>query len=141
MPAFQPTAEQYRTLRDDPHKGPIAQVNILKFKLKAEYKPDDPEYGENISGAEAYRRYAEGFAPAAAEVGGQCLLMGKVQHYFIGKGDYDMVMVMHFPSRIAFIKTLNHPSYDTIKRHRDAGLLCQELISTEVLMASGLDGA
>ncbi len=138
MPAFQPTAEQFRSLRDDPHNGPIAQVNLLKFKVKADYKPSDPEYGEDLSGREAYLRYAKGFEPAAAEVGGHCLLMGNVQRYFIGQGDFDMVMVMHFPSRKAFIQTLNHPLYNEIKRHRDAGLLCQDLLSTEVLHAENI---
>ncbi len=140
MPAFQPTADQFRAFRDDPHDGPIAQVNLLKFKVKAAYSPDQPESGGAVSGREAYMRYAEAFGVAAAEVGGQCLLMGQVQHYFIGQGDWDMVMVMHFPSREAFIQTLNHPNYKDMHRHRDAGLLCQELISTEVLRAEGFAG-
>ena len=43
MPAFQPTADQFRAFRDDPYEGPIAQVNLLKFRVKSEYGPDDPE--------------------------------------------------------------------------------------------------
>lgn len=130
MPAFQPTADQFRAFRDDPHDGPIAQVNLLKFRVKAEYKPDDPEYGNDETGGDAYRRYADAFGAAAAEVGGQCLLMGQAERYFIGEGDWDAVMVMHFPNRQAFIATLNHATYQDMHRHRDAGLLCQELITT-----------
>ncbi len=40
------------------------------------------------------------------------------------------VLIMHFPSRAAFIQTLNHSDYHAMHRHRDAGLLCQELITT-----------
>ena len=130
MPAFQPTADQFRAFRDDPFDGPIAQVNLLKFRVHADYEAGDPEHGRDESGAVAYRRYAEAFAVAAAEVGGTCLLLGEVERYFIGNGDWDGVLVMHFPSRQAFISTINHREYANMSRHRDAGLLCQELITT-----------
>ncbi|MEO1475412.1 MAG: DUF1330 domain-containing protein [Pseudomonadota bacterium] len=130
MPAFQPTADQFRAFRDDPHDGPIAQVNLLKFRVKAEYQPDDPEYGQDEPGRDAYQRYADAFALAAADVGGRCLMMGQAERYFIGNGDWDAVMVMYFPNRQAFIATLNHATYQDMHRHRDAGLLAQDLIAT-----------
>lgn len=130
MPAYQPTADQFRAFRDDPYDGPIAQVNLLKFRVKAEYKSGEPEHGQNEPGAAAYQRYADMFAAAAAEVGGTCLLMGTAERYFIGNGDWDAVMVMHFPNRQAFIATLNHTTYKDMHRHRDAGLLAQDLITT-----------
>lgn len=130
MPDMQPTADQFRAFRDDPYDGPIAQVNLLKFHRKARYPEDAAEAGNDDSGATAYRRYAEAFATAAAEVGGHCLLLGQVERYFIGDGDWDGVLVMHFPDRHAFIATLNHADYGEMHRHRDAGLLCQELLTT-----------
>lgn len=137
MPAFQPTADQFRAFRDDPYDGPVAQVNILKFKVKAEYRPEDPEYGEAISGRDAYMRYSEAFTVAAAEVGGTTLLLGDTERFFIGNGDWDAVLVNHFPSRQAFIATLNHKDYKDMARHREAGLLCQELIVTRPSWVSG----
>lgn len=138
MPAFQPTADQFRAFRDDPYDGAIAQVNILKFRVKAEYRPEDPEYSTDEPGRVAYQRYADAFGVAAAEVGGKCLLMGQVERYFIGNGDWDAVMVMFFPDRKAFITTLNHPTYKDMHRHRDAGLLCQELLTTRPFRAEGI---
>lgn len=138
MPAFQPTADQFRAFRDDPFDGPIAQVNILKFRAKAEYAADAPEHGTDEPGSIAYQRYADAFGKAAAEVGGRCLMMGAVERYFIGNGDWDAVMVMFFPDRKAFIATLNHPNYKEMSRHRDAGLLCQELLTTRPFRAEGL---
>ncbi len=129
MPAFQPTGDQFRAFRDDPFDGPIAQVNLLKYRVKAEYPPDAPEHGVDEPGAAAYARYAEAFIEAAAEVGGTCTLMGEVERYFIGNGDWDAVFVNQFPSRAAFIATLNHETYHDMHRHRDAGLLCQELLT------------
>jgi uncharacterized protein (DUF1330 family) len=137
MPAFQPTGDQFRAFRDDPYDGPIAQVNLLKFRVKAAYNASDPEHGQAESGAVAYQRYADAFGIAAAEAGGRCLLMGEVERYFIGNGDWDAVMVMFFPNRQAFIATLNHSTYQDMHRHRDAGLLAQELLTTRVQTATG----
>ena len=133
MPAFQPTAHQFRSFRDDPYDGSIAQVNLLKFRVRAEYRDTDPEYGADEAGSVAYGRYANAFRVAAAEVGGVCLLFGEVERYFIGDGDWDAVLVNQFPTRSAFIATLNHVDYHDMHRHRDAGLLCQELLTTRVI--------
>lgn len=130
MPAYQPTADQFRAFRDDPHDGPIAQVNLLKFRVKADYAPDHELHGIDEPGSAAYQRYVHAFGVAAAEVGGSCLLYGATERHFIGQGDWDAVLIMHFPHRQAFIQTLNHPSYQAMHQHRDAGLLCQELITT-----------
>ena len=130
MPAFQPTGDQFRAFRDDPYDGPIAQVNLLKFRVTAEYQPGEPEFGTDEAGSAAYARYAAAFGEIATEVGGTPLLIGDVERYFIGNGDWDAVMVMHFPSRAAFIATLNHDRYAEMSRHRDAGLLCQDLLTT-----------
>lgn len=130
MPAFQPTADQFRAFRDDPYDGPVAQVNLLKFRVKAEYAEADPEYGEDINGETAYQRYSEAFTAAAEPLGGTTTLLASTERYFIGGGNWDAVLVNHFPSRTAFIKMLNHPDYKSMSRHRDAGLLCQELIVT-----------
>lgn len=137
MPAFQPTADQFRAFRDDPYDGPIAQVNLLKFRVKAEYAETDPESGEDISGETAYQRYSEAFTEAAKSVGGTTTLLASTERYFIGGGNWDSVLVNHFPSRTAFIEMLNHPDYKSMSRHRDAGLLCQELIVTRPSWLSG----
>ena len=137
MPAFQPTADQFRAFRDDPHDGPISQVNLLKFRAKAEYAKGDPEHGEDCSGETAYTRYSEAFSTAAAAVGGTTSLLATTERYFIGGGNWDGVLVNTFPNRKAFITTLNHPDYKSMSRHRDAGLLCQELIVTRPLWLHG----
>ena len=93
MPAMQPTADQFRAFRDDPHDGPIAQVNLLKFRVKAACGADEPEHGVDEPGAVAYQRYVDAFRAAAEEVGGYCLLYGEGERYFIGQGDWDAVLV------------------------------------------------
>ena len=137
MPAFQPTADQFRDFRDDHYNGKISLVHLLKFSVKDEYKETDPEFGEDCSGETAYIRYSEAFTKAAAEVGGTTSLLATVERFFIGGGNCDGVLVNTFPTRQAFITTLNHPDYKSMSRHRDAGLLCQELIVTRPLWLHG----
>ncbi|MEM1105986.1 MAG: DUF1330 domain-containing protein [Pseudomonadota bacterium] len=137
MPAFQPTADQFRAFRDDPHEGAVCQVNLLKFRVKALYQPEDPEFGEAVDGRTAYRRYSEAFTAAAAESGGTTTLLADTERYFIGGGDWEGVLVNTFPNRQAFIATLNHPDYAEMSRHREAGLLCQELIVTRPVWLHG----
>jgi len=137
MPAFQPTADQFRAFRDDPYEGTVSQVNLLKFRVKAEYKEGDPEYGEDCSGETAYTRYSEAFTKAAAEVGGTTSLLATVERFFIGGGKREGGIVNTLPPPQAFITTLNHPDYKSMSRHRDAGLLCQELIVTRPLWLHG----
>ena len=60
------------------------------------------------------------FSEAMEEVGGTTLLLGDTERYFIGGGDWDAVLVNHFPNRQAFIATLNHRNYKDMSRHRDA---------------------
>lgn len=139
MPAFQPTADQFRAFRDDPYTGTVSQVNLLKFRVSAAYQAGDPEYGEECSGQTAYLRYSDAFTVMALEVGGTTSLLAVTERYFIGGGNWDGVLVNTFPSRQAFIATLNHEDYKAISRHREAGLLCQELLVTRPLILHGHD--
>ena len=130
MPAFQPTADQFRAFRDDPHDGPVAQVNLLKFKDMAIYQQGEPEHGDGSTGFKAYLRYAEAFEKMMEDVDGKCVFKAPAERFFIGDGDWDMVWINHFPDRKAFIATLNHPNYKDAARHREAGLLHQDLVVT-----------
>ena len=55
---LQPTGEQVRQFRDRQTGEPIAMLNLLKFKARAEYA-DGRE--SNLTGREAYELYAKGF--------------------------------------------------------------------------------
>ena len=54
--AVYPTSDQLRGLASQTAEGPIVMVNLLKFRGKAVYQDGR---SDNISGAEAYMRYAE----------------------------------------------------------------------------------
>lgn len=132
MPALQPTAEQMSAFAKDAHDGPIVMINLLKFREKAEYPADAPEASENLSGAEAYQRYGDGLAGFREDpnVGLDILYAGPVARFFIGSGDWDQVLVVRYPSRKNMLAMLSSEVYQAAHRHREAGLLHQDLIET-----------
>lgn len=132
MPALQPTTEQITAFTKDGHDGPIVMINLLKFREKAVYQPDDPEYGDEISGAEAYARYGAGVAKLASdpEIGIEFVYSGPAARFLIGEGDWDMVAVARYPSRVHMARMMRDERYQKAHRHRAAGLLHQDLIET-----------
>ncbi len=134
MPALQPTTDQMRDFAKDDHDGPVVMINLLKFRPKAEYKPEDPEYGDDITGEEAYNRYGKGLEGLSSDptIGLKALYGGNAYRFLIGGGseDWDRVLVVHYPSRKHMLTMMQDPRYQQAHRHREAGLLHQDLIET-----------
>ncbi len=114
--------------------GPFVMVNLLKFKERAEY-PDgsDPD----LSGKDAYRRYAAAVQACLASVGGRARYAGDVTELMLGEIDelWDMVALAEYPSRAAMMKMVSSPEYQAIEKHRIAGLAGQLNIRTKALGA------
>ena len=124
--SIDPTPDQVRALRDHGPEGPVVMVNLLKFRERAAYPPGTPE--ADVSGREAYRRYEQAFvvtvgAVSAAEV----IYAGPVDRVFIGdpaarEADWDMVLIVRYPSRGHFLRMMADPRYRTALVHRYAAL-------------------
>lgn len=132
MPALQPTGEQLKSFVDDPHDGPIVMINLLKFRDKALYGEEDPEFGEGLTGREAYARYGAGVAALSSDpqIGITTLHVGRTARFLIGEGDWDTVAIAQYPSRKHMARMMADPRYQAAHRHRAAGLLHQDLIET-----------
>ena len=102
-------------------------LNLLRFKDEAD------GIDEGISGAEAYARYGEGVQPFLARVGGRLLLAAAAQETFIGPEarEWDMVLMVEYPSRKAFLEMATDPDYLQVHRHRDAALADSRLVVCE----------
>lgn len=124
-----PSADQMAGFMDSSVEGPIAMVNLLKFKEKAEYS-DDRE--TDLSGVEAYGIYAQGVAKTLAMVGGKMLFFGNVSRLMLGEVEelWDQVAIAQYPSRAAMLEMMQLPEYQAIHIHRDAGLAGQLNIET-----------
>src|SRR4051794_27247409 len=107
--ALNPTAEQITTLLDHSttKTDPVVMLNLLKFKARA----DD---GEGGTGQESYGRYAEQAIKKVAERGGKVLWAGSPDSVVIGDDeadDWDVVVLVQYPNRAAFIDMTSDPEY------------------------------
>ena len=127
--AVLPTPEQAGTFFAN-EDGPFVMVNLLKFKDRAEY-PDGKD--ADLSGAEAYQRYAMAVIDELAKVGGKALYGGPVTGLMIGEVEelWDMVALAEYPSNAAMQAMIASPSYQAIAVHRAAGLAGQLNIRTK----------
>ncbi len=128
--AVYPTADGLRALAHDASSTPIAMLNLLKFRKKALYKDGRPD---DISGLEAYQRYATAMTKIVEREGGRILFAGKVAGLVIGQvGElWDLVGIVEYPSRAAFQRIATLPEVQALAVHREAGLEGQLLIMTE----------
>lgn len=124
-----PTPEQAMAFFTGGDDGPMCMVNLLKFREKATY-PDGSE--PDLTGHEAYLRYAAGVGACLEAVGGKVRFSGAVTGLLLGEVEelWDMVAIAEYPSRLAMMTMVQSPEYQTIAKHRDAGLAGQLNICT-----------
>ena len=129
--AIEPTPEQIKKFLSDKKAGePVYMLNLLKFKDKATYKN-----GENVSGREAYARYASAFSKLVKDkkIEGGGTWGGNMNSWLIGKGEgeWDAIGIFKYPSAEIMIETVSSDEYRKIHKHRRAGLEGQLLISCD----------
>jgi uncharacterized protein (DUF1330 family) len=105
-------------------EGPVAMVNLLKFKDRAEYK-DGRE--TELSGREAYGLYATEMKKLVEGSGGRFIFSGQVKNLLLGKVDelWDSVGIVEYPTSKELIRISASPEFQLIEAHREAGLAGQ----------------
>jgi len=124
--ALYPTTEQVQSLLAGPDDEPVVMVNLLRFRKTA----DAPN--EGISGEEAYGRYAAPMIAFVTSKGGRLIWSCRVDSQVIGEGgeDFQVVALVEYPSRKAFVEIATDPHVEEISVHRASGLEGQWLIAT-----------
>jgi uncharacterized protein (DUF1330 family) len=137
--SIEPTPEQFQRLAASPDEGPVAMINLLKFRDRA----SGIDEADGISGLEAYGRYAERVAPFLERVGGRVLMALQASMSVVGPDalEWDMVLVVEYPSYGAFLSMATDLNYLEIHGHRTAALDDARLIASHVLQASELPGS
>jgi uncharacterized protein (DUF1330 family) len=105
-----PAFDQLRERIDD---GPVQMLNLLDFK-----KP---------GGAERYAEYSAGVAPLLEEIGARILYAGSSKGALIGPSEWDLVALVEYPTRRAFIEMTSSPEYLKIAHLRTEALERAEL--------------
>jgi len=116
--AIDPTGSQIKALVTSELDGPIVMLNLLRFKPGG--------------GRESYAAYLEAADPYLSQVGGEVLFRGDARQVVIGEdGEWDLVLVVRYPSKEAFLEMLRIPEYHEATALRTNALLDSRLIACE----------
>ena len=121
-----PNRDQFIAYAGNERPGEVVMVNLLKFKERAS--------GEEGSGAEAYGRYSDAVVKQVEARGGRIVWMGRVENVLIGDTEadgWDVVALVAYPSRQAFIDMVSSSEYQESHTHREAGLERTVLLGCE----------
>jgi len=126
MIALYPTPEQIQELLKGPADQPVVMLNLLRFKDRA--SPPDAD----LSGEEAYLRYAADMTRYVTERGGRVIWTGRIDGQVIGTNGegFHVAALMEYPSRQAFVEIATSPEVAKFGVHRTAGLDGQWLLAT-----------
>lgn len=104
-------------VRSLPDQGPVVMVNLVRFRERS--------LDGNGSGWDAYSRYSKGDMPLLKKVGGTIIWAGNVEGAVLGdlgEGRWDWVVLVHYPSRAAFLEMMTSPEYARINGDRENGV-------------------
>ena len=130
MTAIKPTQAQLNAILASDLSQPVCMLNLLKFKDKATYPEDKPEASQGLSGFEAYLKYGVEVMKILETLGAKSIYSAPAEKFVIGQGDWDLVALVWYPSRQAFLEMTAGEAYQAIHYHREAGLAHQDLIET-----------
>ncbi len=122
-----PDNSQLETLGKLDPEAPVAALNLFEFNDRAQYAPADEEYGTdaaNVSGREAFERYAVTAGQVLVGLGGRVAFSTMVDQVMIGPSEpaWHVAAIMVFPSRRAFVEMTMDPVFQAASRHRKAAL-------------------
>jgi uncharacterized protein (DUF1330 family) len=107
-------------------EGPVYMLNLLEFL------PD--------GGAERYGEYGQAVAPLLEGVGGRAVFAGRPSESLIGDGSWDLMVLVEYPTRQAFLDMVSSPEYQAIEHLRSESLRRSELRAMDPLDAAELPG-
>jgi len=121
-----PTGEDVTNVVASYPDSPVVMINMLRYKDRA------TGLDEDISGAEAYRRYGEGVEAVVEENGGRLLWLGSIDAHVVGASEptFQEIALVEYPTGEAFLQTAISPRTTELLVFREAGLEGQWLIAS-----------
>ena len=119
-----PTKEQMEGFLEGDSDTPIAMINLLKFKEKAEYEDGRVT---DLTGEQAYAIYGKEVVEHLKKVGGKVSFGGSINRLMLGEVEelWDTTFIAKYPSKKAMLKMITDPDYLESNKHRVAGLAGQ----------------
>ena len=131
MPSINPNREDLQAFAERmPGDTPILMLNLLRFNDRATYDADGLH--APCSGREAYARYSRTALGKVKGVGGEVQVMADVHLALIAPKEeqWDLLLLVRYPSSAAFLSMLSDPEYQAATVHRSAALADSRLIAT-----------
>ena len=91
----------------------LLMLNLLAFK------PD--------GGRERYEEYGAAVAPLLEKVGGRIVFLGQPAQALLGEGSWDLVVLVEYPTRQAFLEMIGSAEYQAVGHLRTEALTKGEL--------------
>jgi uncharacterized protein (DUF1330 family) len=121
-----PNEEAMSAFSERAADGPVFMLNLLEFQ------PD--------GGAERYGEYGEAVAPLFARAGGKPIFAGRPAESLIGEGTWDLMILVSYPTRQAFLEMVSSPEYQAIEHLRTEALVRSELRAMDAVDTDALGG-
>ncbi len=128
--AIEPNPDAVERLAAADPDSPVVMLNLLRYREVAR----DGHGVDGMTGEAAYREYGKRFAELNPRFGGEPIWMGHAGEVLIGDEDWDIVILVRYPSRRHFLEMLADPDYQAIAPIRAAALEDSRLIETSQLL-------
>lgn len=94
-------------------EGPVTMLNLLAFRVEG--------------GRERYMEYGAAVIPLVERAGGRVVFQGASAPVLLGGESWDLVVLVEYPTRRAFIDMIQSPDYQAIAHLRTEALARGEL--------------
>ncbi|MCX7981526.1 MAG: DUF1330 domain-containing protein [Syntrophales bacterium] len=108
MAAVKINEDEWRKLSDSKDDKPFIMLNLLKF--------------QGDEGRASYFRYMREAGRFVARYGAEVIFLGQPRELITGNETWDLVMLVKYPSRKAFLKMAYDPEYVKVHKYREEGL-------------------
>ena len=118
-------------LRRHPDEGPVTMLNLLKFRERS--------LDGDGTGRDAYDRYARVAQGLVEARGGRVVWAGQVEQPALHEGEdvaWDAALLVHYPSRAAFLEMVTSPEYLDANVDRTNGLEKHVILASRTLLSS-----
>jgi uncharacterized protein (DUF1330 family) len=150
--AITPTREQFSEFAHGTRDGEVVMINLLHFARADDAAPNDAAPKDAAAtGAHAYRDYSDQVVKMVEARGGRVIWTGRPEHVLIGDpaaDAWDLVAIVSYPSRAAFVDMVTSPNYEEAHADRERGLDRTVLLACEPVLdalprrdANGVSGA
>jgi uncharacterized protein (DUF952 family)/uncharacterized protein (DUF1330 family) len=125
-----PERPQFELFKGLDRDQPVEMLNLVALRAHAAYPAGHDLAGAGLTGAEAYRRYAQETAPILARLGARIVWRGAMQAMLVGPmtETWDHVFVARYPTAHAFLDMVTDPAYRQAVLHRQAAVRTSRLI-------------